>query len=216
MRVQIWIIPWTCSLFYAVPPQMYLHPMDEIIRIDSYTTSVTLTCMAGGSQSYHWQREVGSIQPNAVGINSSNLTLRDILPSDGGCYRCVAVNKHGMTYSNYAMLIVEGMCLQAMYTITIFLYSIVHPPVVTIIPGGEVVFKGGDNPKFICSATGVGFDDFKYQWFLNNDPVPGHDVSTLIITPVLESNTGGYTCSVLNSYGGIGRPNNSVVLILGT
>ena len=87
---------------------------------------------------------------------------------------------------------------------------------VTVIPGGKVVFKEGDNnPKFVCLATGVRFDAFKYQWFLNNDPVPGHDASTLIITSISESNTGGYTCSVLNPYGGIGRSNNSVVLILG-
>ena len=87
---------------------------------------------------------------------------------------------------------------------------------VTVIPGGEVVFKEGDNnPKFVCLATGVGFDAFKYQWFLNNDLVPGHDTLTLIITSISESNTGGYTCSVLNPYGGIGRSNNSVVLILG-
>ena len=87
---------------------------------------------------------------------------------------------------------------------------------VTVVPSGEVVFKEGDNLKFVCSATGVGFNDFKYQWFLNSDPVPGHDMSTLIINSVTESNTGRYTCSVLNPYGGIGRSNNSVVLILGT
>ena len=98
---------------------MYLHPMDKIIRINSYSTSFTLTCMASGSLSYHWQREVGSIQSNAVGINSSNLTLRDILPSDSSHYRCVAVNKHGMNYSNYAMLTIEGMYLKSMYTIII-------------------------------------------------------------------------------------------------
>ena len=98
----------------------------------------------------------------------------------------------------------------------LYIYLIAYPPVVTVIPGGKVVFKRGDNnPKFICSATGVGFDDFKYQWFLNNDPVPGHDTSTLIITSISESNTGGYTCSVQNPYGSIGRSNNTAVLLLG-
>ena len=110
-------------LFYAVPPQMYLHPMDKIIKINNYFASVTLTCMASGAPSYHWQREVGSIQSSALGINSSNLTLRDILPSDSGRYQCVAVNKHGMNYSNYATVTVEGMCLQLIHTIKVsFVY----------------------------------------------------------------------------------------------
>ena len=85
-----------------------------------------------------------------------------------------------------------------------------------MVPTGEMIFKEGDNTKFICSATGVGFDDFKYQWFLNNDPIPGHNTSTLIVTSVSESNTGDYTCSVLNPFGGIGRSNNSVALSFGT
>ena len=101
---------------------MYVHPMDETIRINSNSTSVTLTCLASGSPSYHWQREVGSVNSSAVGINSSNLTLHGILPSDSGRYRCVVVNKHGMNYSNYATLTVEGMYLQSMHTVITVLY----------------------------------------------------------------------------------------------
>ena len=94
------------------------------------------------------------------------------------------------------------------------MYSIALPPVVTIANPGEVVVKEGEHVEFICLATGIGDGNFKYQWFLNEYPVVGQDAQSLIIDSVSEDDTGGYTCSVLNPYGGIGQSNNTVVLTL--
>ena len=79
----------------------------------------------------------------------------------------------------------------------------------------EVAVKSGERAEFICVATGLGFSDFKYQWFLNNVPVNGEEQSNLVIRSVSETNTGDYSCSVLNSYEGIGRSNITATLILG-
>ena len=87
---------------------------------------------------------------------------------------------------------------------------------VTIINAGEVVVKEGQHVEFICLATGIGANNFKYQWFLNKNPVVDQDTQSLIINSVSEDDTGGYTCSVLNPYGGIGQSNNTAVLTLGT
>ena len=87
---------------------MYLHPVDKFIRITNDSTSVAFVCIANGSRSYFWQRDVGDIPSSAVGINTNNLVLHNTLPPDSGRYRCVAVNRHGMTTSKYAMLNVEG------------------------------------------------------------------------------------------------------------
>ena len=87
---------------------------------------------------------------------------------------------------------------------------------VTIANAGKIVVKEGEQAELICLATGIGASNFKYQWFLNNNPVVGQDTQTLIISSVSEGDTGNYTCSVLNPYGGIGRSNNTAVLILGT
>ena len=76
--------------------------------INDDTTSVTFTCMANGTSSYFWQRENGNISSNAEGINNSTLTLKNILPSNNGRYQCVAENEHGRSYSNFALLTVEG------------------------------------------------------------------------------------------------------------
>ena len=76
--------------------------------IDNDTTSVTFTCAADGASSYFWQRDNGNISSNAEEIDNSTLTLKNILPSNNGHYQCVAENEYGRSYSNFALLTVEG------------------------------------------------------------------------------------------------------------
>ena len=87
---------------------------------------------------------------------------------------------------------------------------------VFITPAGEVVVKKGAHAEFNCLATGIGAAIFKYQWFLNNEPIAHQDTRTLIVTSVSAANTGDYTCSVLNPYEVMGQSNNTATLILGT
>ena len=104
------------------------------------------------------------------------------------------------------------------------MYPTALPPVVSIA-GSNVVWdyqseeelqvRKGDHVEFICSATGVGADDFIYQWFLNDLPVAGEDTSILVINVVSENNTGDYKCFVRNQYNGIGE-SETIKLILGT
>ena len=68
----------------------------------------------------------------------------------------------------------------------------------------EITLDEGDNTSFICSATGVGADGFKYQWFLN-DALIFDNSSALKIRHVSENTTGNYTCFVENSYGATGH-----------
>ena len=82
--------------------------MNKTVRINNDSVRVELMCMADEALSYYWLKENGSISPTAEGINTSNLLLQNILPSDSGQYQCVAVNENGKSYSNYAMLTVEG------------------------------------------------------------------------------------------------------------
>ena len=69
----------------------------------------------------------------------------------------------------------------------------------------EVEVRKGDNVEFICSATGMGANNFTYQWFLNDLPVAVQAMPTLVINDVTESDTGDYVCFVRNPYGGIGQ-----------
>ena len=95
-----------------------------------------------------------------------------------------------------------------------FMYSIALPPVVSIVSEKEVKVKGGERAEFVCSATGVGADNFMYRWYLNDLPVAGQDKPTLVIGAVSEDNTGDYKCFVRNQYNGIGE-SEVAKLILG-
>lgn len=89
-------------------PQIYTHPVDITVEVNNESTSVTFVCMADEASSYFWERENGNIPSNAEGVNSSSLLLHNILPHDNGRYQCVAENKNGKTYSNFAVLTVTG------------------------------------------------------------------------------------------------------------
>ena len=78
----------------------------------------------------------------------------------------------------------------------------------------ELKVEAGKPVELICSATGVGAEDFVYQWFLNGLPIMGQDTSTLVIHVVSEDNTGDYKCLVRNRYNAIGQ-SELVILVLG-
>lgn len=94
------------------------------------------------------------------------------------------------------------------------MYSIALPPVVSIVSEREVKVKGGERAEFVCSATGVGTDNFIYKWYLNDLPVAGQDKPILVIVAVSEDNTGDYKCFVRNQYNGVGE-SEVAKLILG-
>lgn len=95
------------------------------------------------------------------------------------------------------------------------MYSIVLPPVVNIAPEKQLEVKEGERVKFVCSATGVGADDFIYQWTLNNLTVAGQNTPTLVIDSVSKDNTGDYKCFVKNPHKGIGQSEEVKLIILG-
>ena len=79
------------------------------------------------------------------------------------------------------------------------------PPVVQIVSEVEVNAREGERVEFVCSATGIGSDDFVYQWFLNNLRIADQTTSTLVIAAASENDAGDYKCFVRNQYNGIGQ-----------
>jgi len=54
---------------------------------------------------------------------------------------------------------------------------------------------------FTTTLSGVGVDNFMYQWRHNGTNITGETEDTLMITNVMESNSGDYGCIVTNEYG---------------
>ena len=95
------------------------------------------------------------------------------------------------------------------------MYSIVLPPVVNIAPEKQLEVKEGERVEFNCSATGVGANNFIYQWTLNGLTVAGQNKPTLVIDTVSKDNTGEYKCFVKNLHKGIGKSKGVKLIILG-
>ena len=74
-----------------------------------------------------------------------------------------------------------------------------------IVTPAEVKVEKGERAEYVCSATGLGINNFIYQWFLNDLPIADQAMPTLVINDVTEDNTGDYVCFVGNPYGGIGQ-----------
>ena len=57
------------------------------------------------------------------------------------------------------------------------------------------------NATFTTMVTGVGSNSFIYQWRHNGTIISGETEDTLVITNVMESDSGNYNCIVDNQLG---------------
>ena len=89
-------------------PQIITQPSDKTLVVNNDTTNIQLHCMANETVSYEWEKQSGSIPSDAEGIKTNTLILISITPNDSGNYRCIAINKHGRNYSNYATINITG------------------------------------------------------------------------------------------------------------
>ena len=69
------------------------------------------------------------------------------------------------------------------------------------------------NVTFTTMVTGVGSNNFTYQWRHNGTIISGETGDTLMITNVMESNSGDYECIVTNQFGDNDTSNVVVLMI---
>ena len=70
----------------------------------------------------------------------------------------------------------------------------------TVTPSNQSI-EVTHTAMFTTTVSGVGVENFMYQWRHNGTIITGGTGDTLIITNVMESDSGKYECVVTNEYG---------------
>ena len=83
---------------------------------------------------------------------------------------------------------------------------------VTVVSSSRYV-EVTSNVTFTAIASGVGMEDFTYQWRHNAYPITNKTGATLTIVNAMEGNNGFYVCVVTNIYGNT-VSSNPVILIV--
>ena len=68
------------------------------------------------------------------------------------------------------------------------------------------------NATFNTTVTGVGSNNFTYQWRHNGTIISGETNSYLIIPNLAPNNTGVYSCTVINQYGDSNSSSASLIV----
>ena len=91
------------------PPRVTLHPLSRTIALRVNNFNLSLTCGAQGDKfDYVWERLNSTVPNNTLGSNTSTLHFHFLSPENSGNYRCKAFNASGFTYSEYAVLQIQG------------------------------------------------------------------------------------------------------------
>jgi len=171
------------TLTVLVPPQITTQPQSRTVLAGS---NVLFTVSATGTPplSYQWRFN----NTDLVGVTASSYTRINAQPADAGSYSVVVSNVAGSLPSSNAVLTVN------------------RPPSITNQPQNQAVLAGG-NASFSVGADGT--EPLIYQWRkdgsnLTNGPgVSGATTANLTLTGVQAPNTGVYSVTVSNAYGGV-------------
>ena len=82
----------------------------------------------------------------------------------------------------------------------------------TVMPSSQSVEVTHD-ATFTTMVTGMGSNYFTYQWRHNGTIISGETGDTLVITNVMESNSGEYECIVTNEFGDTNRSNGVILIV---
>lgn len=186
------------DLFMGEPPLIVLQPPPELeLKVGD---NLAIQCNAVGRQPliYQWFKESTIIESQ----NDKELVMKSVRPENEGLYICRVSNIRGYQFSRWVRVVVgkkeptskkpEDLLLEPKPA------SPVSEPCVTLHPESVTVTYGS---LLSLSCDGGGDPRPKFQWFKDEQDIPGATCRELVISPVSPDHQGTYTCRVFNEAG---------------
>ena len=85
--------------------------------------NLSMKCMPDDNTfNYTWERKLDLLPSRVQGINTSSITIVNLVPKDSGEYRCVLSNSTGTIASKYFKLTAQG--INAYYEFIIIFHAL--------------------------------------------------------------------------------------------
>lgn len=159
----------------SATPNILTQPQSQNVPVGSNVT-FSVIAEATSALGYQWQFNTQNISQET----NSTLSLPAVTASKSGNYRVVVTASGTSVTSTTAVLTV---------------YSPVH---VTSGPASQTVTPGA---RVTLSATATGTAPLRYQWQLNENPLPGKTNATLVLASAVPEDSGSYRVVVSNANG---------------
>jgi hypothetical protein len=161
----------------GTPPAITAHPVSQTVT-GGANVSFTVGVSGTAPFTYRWFFN----QTNLIGANSATLTLTNVQLANAGAYSVMVSNEIGKITSANADLIVNV------------------PPFITAQPAGGAVVVGSN---FTLSVTAGGAAPLLYQWKKDGANLAGATQSSLLLTNLQSTQSGGYAVVVSNFLGSV-------------
>jgi hypothetical protein len=173
-----------------VPRPIIAEQPEDVLSFDGETIVLAVEAEGQGPFQYQWKKGGLAIE----GATGSSFEIQNASAANNGDYTVMVTSASGSSASAIASLSIE---------------SLPTAPVFVAQPLGDIALTG---TTATLDARAVSTSSVSYQWYFENDPIPGATSDTLSISPAKAENEGAYHV-VATSEGGSTSSANSEVLV---
>lgn len=163
------------------PPQItWISEDQEVAPVGSFRLSVYAL---GDDLAYQWYKDDLPLQ----GANLDSLRIDEADEGHAGAYHVVVSNDYGTETSGKVQVTIQTVGIEPFFT------------------------ERGDSYKYVegerieLSLKHGGSQPITYQWFKDEQPIPGADGPTLLFDPIRPEHAGSYYLKIANKYWSNGR-----------